>query len=129
MLYSFCSLQNCVDGSLPLGSLIFDSDGNLYGTTDSGGANASGIVFKLAPNPDGTWTESVLHSFTGGSDGRSPNAGLIADSDGNLYGTTNEGGIINHVCNDYVGCGVVFKLTRDADWGLDRERAIWLLFA
>jgi uncharacterized repeat protein (TIGR03803 family) len=117
VLYSFCSLQNCVDGALPLGSLIFDSDGNLYGTTDSGGANASGIVFKLAPNPDGIWTESVLHSFTGGSDGRNPNAGLIADSDGNLYGTTNEGGIINHVCDDYVGCGVVFKLTRDAAGG------------
>jgi uncharacterized repeat protein (TIGR03803 family) len=105
------------DGANPFAALILDTAGNLYGTTAFGGAKGVGTVFKLAPNLDRTWSESVLHSFTGGSDGSGPNAGLIADSDGNLYGTTTEGGIINNVCNDYAGCGVVFKLTRDATGG------------
>ena len=72
----------------------FDTAGNLYGTTEYGGAYRfmDGIVFKLVPNPDGTWTESVLHSFTGGADGAIPFAGLIFDAAGNLYGTTFYGG-------------------------------------
>lgn len=60
-------------------------------------------MFKLAPNPDGTWTESVLHSFTGGDDGANPYAGVILDAAGNLYGTSLRGGC--------AGYGVVFKLT------------------
>jgi uncharacterized repeat protein (TIGR03803 family) len=58
-----------------------DSNGNLYGTTNGGGASNRGVVFKLSPSG----TETMLHSFTG-SDGANPLAGLIADSNGNLYG-------------------------------------------
>src|SRR5262249_39429257 len=78
--------------------LIADSSGNLYGTTRVGGASNNGVVFQLSP--DGTYT--VLYSFAGGSDGAQPLAGLIADSSGNLYGTTQLGGSNN--------C-VVFQLT------------------
>ncbi|MGH6850219.1 MAG: choice-of-anchor tandem repeat GloVer-containing protein [Methylocella sp.] len=78
--------------------LIADSSGNLYGTTIFGGASNAGVVFKLSP----TGTETVLYSFTGGSDGAFPQAGLYADSNGNLFGTTNGGGAS--------GNGVVFKL-------------------
>jgi len=89
------------DGAHPLAGLIFDATGNLYGTTGAGGLNESGcgifglgcgVVFKLAPKPDGTWTESVLYRFTGGVDGAAPAAGLVSDAAGNLYGTTWEGG-------------------------------------
>jgi uncharacterized repeat protein (TIGR03803 family) len=95
------------DGSQPSGGLIFDQAGNLYGTTGyGGGALNSGTVFKLAPNADGSWTESVLHSFKG-SDGAVPAAGLIFDAAGSLYGTTAYGGSSGH--------GTVFKLTPSAD--------------
>jgi uncharacterized repeat protein (TIGR03803 family) len=91
------------DGANPSpGSLVFDSGGNLYGTTGAGGSSNQGVVYKLAPNGDGTWTESVLHSFTGGADGGAPGAGVVFDSAGNLYGTTYSGGA--------AGDGVVFKL-------------------
>jgi uncharacterized repeat protein (TIGR03803 family) len=107
VLYSFCSRTNCVDGEAPLASLIFDQTGNLYGTTQVGGAHGvGGTVFKLAPNADGSWRESVLHSFCSCphcSDGEFPEASLIFDSDGNLYGTTFGGGGI-------FGGGTVFKL-------------------
>jgi uncharacterized repeat protein (TIGR03803 family) len=106
VLYSFCS--NCGDAEYPVGGLVFDAMGNLYGTTGS----QSGTVFKLAPNADGSWTESVLHSFLGGSDGQFPSAGLIFDAGGNLYGTTFYGGDLN--C-DSIGCGTVFKLAPNAD--------------
>jgi uncharacterized repeat protein (TIGR03803 family) len=76
------------DGAVPSAGLVFDAAGNLYGTTTQGGAFGGGVVFKLAPNPDGTWTESVLYSFTAGADGGAPMAGLIFDTAGNLYGTT-----------------------------------------
>lgn len=106
VLHSF----NGADGYLPLDGLIFDKAGNLYGTTNSGGSADSGAVFKLTPKQDGTWTESVLYSFTGSKDGGNPWAGLIFDARGNLYGTTISGGKPN--CNGYSsGCGVVFKLT------------------
>src|ERR1700756_5147427 len=87
------------DGAQPIAGLIADGNGNLYGTTAKGGASGNGVVFKLAPG--GTYT--VLYSFTGGSDGRFPQAGLIADRSGNLYGTTQFGGA--------TGNGVVFKIT------------------
>ena len=101
------------DGGQPSGGLLFDSVGNLYGTTNFGGnANCSqgcGTVFKLTPNSGG-WTETVLYSFTGGSDGREPSARLLIDSSNNLYGTTLLGGNIGSVCS--AGCGTVFKLTQ-----------------
>jgi uncharacterized repeat protein (TIGR03803 family) len=80
-----------------------DSQGNLYGTTAFGGASGSGTVFRL--DTKGKLTD--LYSFTGYSDGNEPWAGVILDSQDNLYGTTQYGGAS---CN-YPGCGVVFKLT------------------
>jgi len=102
VLYSFCSVQNCVDGSFPEAGLIQDSSGNLFGTTGQGGANGQGAVFKLTRNGK----EVVLHSFgsVGSGDGRWPFAGLIRDGAGNLYGTTFLGG-----ANDR---GTVFKVDR-----------------
>jgi uncharacterized repeat protein (TIGR03803 family) len=98
-LYTFCQEQNCADGEYPSGGLVADQTGNFYGTTTYGGdsycgGGGCGVVFKLAP--DGT--ETVVHSFTGGSDGGYPRSGLIADSAGNLYGEAGQ---------------VVFKLTSD----------------
>jgi uncharacterized repeat protein (TIGR03803 family) len=92
LLYSFCSQTNCADGSNPAGGLIFDNAGNLYGTTAHGGADGAGSAFELSPIQGGGWTEAVLHSFEHGAEGTYPQAGLIFDSAGNLYGTTNLGG-------------------------------------
>jgi uncharacterized repeat protein (TIGR03803 family) len=103
------------DGDSLDAGLIFDRAGNLYGTTLLGGASDFGTVFKLAPNQDGSWTESVLHSFSGSHDGSHPAAGLIFDAAGNLYGTTDSGGKLNLCEGDRSGCGVVFKLTPNAD--------------
>jgi uncharacterized repeat protein (TIGR03803 family) len=88
------------DGSGPT-ALISDAAGNLYGTTKDGGAAGRGTVFKLAHNADGTWTHTVLFSFSG-VDGENPLAGLVWDGTGDLYGTTEAGG-------DW-GYGVVFEL-------------------
>jgi len=97
------------DGLYPRAGLIFDPAGNLYGTTDYGGAYNFGTVFQLTPNGDGSWTESVLHSFNAdGKDGYEPFAGLIFDPAGNLYGTTNNGGA-------YGSYGMVFQLTPNGD--------------
>jgi len=91
------------DGGNPSAAVIFDSAGNMYGTTYYGGTNADGTVFKMTPNGNGTWTETVLYSFQGGTDGANPNGGLSMDREGNLYGETLGGGSKN--------AGVVFKLT------------------
>jgi uncharacterized repeat protein (TIGR03803 family) len=100
------------DGCNPAGSLIFDSSGNLYGTTIDGGANNLGAVFELTPNTDGTWTATVLHDFAG-DDGASPQAGMVFDQGGSLYGTTAQGGDMN--CSGGYGCGAVFQLTPAGD--------------
>ncbi len=91
VLYSFTDSNG--DGVNPEAALSMDSSGNLYGTTWGGGANSAGTVFELV-NSSGTYTEQVLHSFNyySNSDGAYPNAGLIMDSSGNLYGTTVQGG-------------------------------------
>lgn len=90
VLYSFAEQPG--DGNNPEGGLVQGSDGSLYGTTAFGGANDLGIVFKLAP--DGV--ETVLYSFTGGpGDGSRPIGNMVEGSDGNLYGTTSEGGASN----------------------------------
>ena len=107
VLYAF--MGNASDGSFPLAGLIADGAGNLYGTTAEGGASDAGVVFKLAPNGAGGYTESVLYAFTGGSDGGGPAAGLIADGAGNLYGTTADGGA--------AGAGLVFKLAPNGAGG------------
>src|SRR5215472_7440590 len=77
------------DGQNPSASLVFDSSGDLYGTTSRGGANGLGTVFKIGS----TGGETVLYSFTGGTDGGEPKSSLVLDNDGNLYGTTTSGGL------------------------------------
>jgi uncharacterized repeat protein (TIGR03803 family) len=103
-LYSFTGGS---DGALPNSAVIFDASGNLYSVTYEGGEYGYGVVYELTPNSDGTWTESVLHSFTGGSDGSHPGMGEIFDAAGNLYGTTRDGGAY--------GDGVVFELTPNSN--------------
>jgi uncharacterized repeat protein (TIGR03803 family) len=98
VLYSFCSQNDCTDGTRPYAGLVFDKKGNLYGTTLDGGAANLGTVFEVTPSGQ----EIVLHSFTGAPDGAYPRAGLVFDGRGNLYGTTYEGGAYNG--------GTVFKL-------------------
>ena len=107
------------DGAYPAGALIEDSGGNLYGTTGAGGsANdcgrgkyGCGTVFKIAASG----TESMLHAFTGGSDGAYPVAALYEDSAGNLYGATGAGGS-KATCGKFSslpkgsGCGIVFEI-------------------
>jgi uncharacterized repeat protein (TIGR03803 family) len=110
VLYSFTGGS---DGSEPVAGLIADNQGALYSTTESGGSSGGGTVFKLTPPGRGqtAWTETVLYSFTGGSDGGDPRAELIAlarareerDNGGALYGTTQSGGSGNN--------GTVFKVT------------------
>jgi uncharacterized repeat protein (TIGR03803 family) len=91
-------------GSVPTGGLISDATGNLYGTTESGGASGHGAVFKLSFE-NGTWTEDLLYSFKGGpDDGSGPESALLLDTAGNLYGTTAAGGPSNN--------GTVFKLAQ-----------------
>jgi uncharacterized repeat protein (TIGR03803 family) len=99
------------DGAHPgYGNLTFDSAGNLYGTTVSGGAFGLGTVFELMPS-NGGWTESLLYSFAGGSDGDYPYSGVILDEAGNLCGTTVYGGSYSgYQCSN--GCGTVYQLTR-----------------
>jgi uncharacterized repeat protein (TIGR03803 family) len=111
VLYSF---TGGADGAYPVSGLVFDAAGNLYGTTNAGGnstsgcvyqrVNGCGVVFELSPASGGLWTESVLHTFTDGSDGASPSTALILDSAGNLYGTAQFGGTYNK--------GVVFEMKK-----------------
>jgi uncharacterized repeat protein (TIGR03803 family) len=103
VLYAF---TGGADGSLPLATLVLDAAGNLYGTTQLGGAYGAGTVFEVGP----AGSEQVLHSFAGGSDGIYPFAGVVMDSAGNLYGTTFSGGG-EGLCED--GCGTVFELSAD----------------
>src|SRR5262249_55473711 len=89
-LYSFCAHANCGDGDGPVGQLVQGIDGAFYGTTLGGGANRAGTVFRITPGG----RLSVLHSFCADAnctDGAGP-TGLVLGTDGNLYGTTFEGG-------------------------------------
>jgi len=106
------------DGRNPNPGLIFDRAGNLYGTTQAGGANdcptsytsTCGTVFELSPTPKGEWTEKQLYNFAGitenNADGENPSSGLVTDSAGNLYGTTSSGGAYH---------GTVFQLTPESN--------------
>jgi uncharacterized repeat protein (TIGR03803 family) len=110
ILHSF--LNNPRDGFDPITSLIFDSAGNLYGTTREGGDSDCdcGAVFELTPRAAGSWKEKVLYRFQGkGRGGIGPYAGLILDGADDLYGTTQNGGD-NTGCGGG-GCGVVFEIT------------------
>lgn len=107
LLYNFNGGSN--DGAGPVGGLIADAAGNLYGTAAEGGTytdcspfgQSCGVVFELTPS-GGSWTESILYTFTGGADGGEPLAGLVMDNQGHLYGTTAIGGSF--------GNGTVFML-------------------
>ncbi len=81
-----------------------DADGNLYGTTEDGGASSYGTVFKVAPSG----AETVLYSFDSSASGQYPFGGLVLDQDGVIYGTTQDGG--DAQC--WGGCGTVFKLDK-----------------
>lgn len=97
------------DGWHPFGGLTFDAHGALYGTTNVGGPDKFfGEVFRLTPEPNGAWSESILHSFTSANgDGAYPGDGVVFDAAGNIYGTTFGGG--SSACE--FGCGIVFELT------------------
>jgi len=104
-------------GGTPYGSVIFGSDGNLYGTTGYGGASGAGTVFKLTPgNAGADWTETVLYSFANGADGGYPYCTLVYDGSGNLYGTTLNGG--------NAGNGVVFELSPPQSGGAWTEQVL-----
>lgn len=110
-LYRFCSQANCTDGENPAAGVIQGTDGNLYGTTEFGGANGGGTLFTITPS--GTLT--TLYSFcaqTNCTDGANPLASLLEAADGNFYGTTSAGGA-NGDCGTNSGCGTIFKLTPD----------------
>ena len=113
MLYSFQGENEISDddedGSNAASGLIFDSAGNAYGTTVTGGFDDCGTVFELKPMAHGQWQEVVLYSFTCFADGKNPHGGVTFDSAGNLVGTTVAGGSGGICSGD--GCGVVFKLT------------------
>jgi len=129
VLYSF--VPGKTKGVIPVGGLVFDGKGNLYGTTwapgilggplyarTRGGSRntfwgcnkpgCGGMVYKLAPTKNG-WKETDIYAFTGGNDGSASQASLVFDAAGNLYGTTVYGGTTG--CASGFGCGVVFKLT------------------
>jgi uncharacterized repeat protein (TIGR03803 family) len=86
-LYTF---KNDGDGARPTDGLVFDHSGNLYGTTSDSAAGGYGEIFELSPpaTEGGTWTETILYSFQGGSDGAYPSGGVVFDPAGNLYGAT-----------------------------------------
>jgi uncharacterized repeat protein (TIGR03803 family) len=117
VLYSFGA--TATDGTYPLGALVMDSAGNLYGTAslDTGpyncGLTSCGTAFELVNSVDG-YNEQTLHTFSG-SDGANPEAGLIMDSSGNLYGTTSHGGAN--------GSGTVFELINSS--GTYTERVLY----
>jgi uncharacterized repeat protein (TIGR03803 family) len=101
VLYSFTGGSS--DGANPKGGVVFDAADNIYGTTSKGGTANVGTVFKL----DAIGTETILHDFTGRTDGGSPNPGVVLDPAGNLYGSAASGGDLS--CGSG-GCGVIFKI-------------------
>jgi uncharacterized repeat protein (TIGR03803 family) len=120
VIYSF---QGIPDGMYPVGGVVFDKAGNLYGVTTNGGNGGSdcflgscGTVYQLTPSGTGggPWTETVIYNFKGKSqnDGEDPYSGLLIDGAGNLYGATGYGGTGNcTLVGTSVGCGTVFKLS------------------
>ena len=103
-LYSFVGV--CCNQVGPWATLVMDSAGNLYGTTQGDGAYGLGSVFKLSLRGSG-WIYTSLHDFTGGDDGANPVSNVVFDASGNLYGTAANGG--NNACS--LGCGVVWEIT------------------
>jgi hypothetical protein len=117
-LYNFCSQYRCPGGIDPPVQPLWDGHGNLYGTTKEGGIgrptcwiqSGCGVIFKMTPNGDGTWSYHVLHRFASSfTDGQTPGGGLVTDVAGNLYGNTVLGGRYGRRDGGY-GNGTVFKL-------------------
>jgi len=94
VVYGFCALPFCADGSQVFGGVVLDKAGNVYGTTFAGGADEIyGVVFALTPGAvNAMWNEVVLFSFAQGPGGINPHVGVIFDSAGNLYGEASDGG-------------------------------------
>lgn len=126
VLYNF---QGGSDGAYPQATLVMDNLGNLYGTTQIGGGSSlclagttpvgCGTVFELSPNSDGSWSETVIHSFQGNFDGQSPSGAVLLDGAGSLYGVTAGGGSVScrQYFNDSEDCGTVYKLRHSgAGW-------------
>jgi uncharacterized repeat protein (TIGR03803 family) len=110
VLTTLHSLTSGVDGANPvLAPLTIDAAGNLFGIVPGGGPNAYGLAFELSPASGGSYTEQILHTFSGLSgDGATPYGSLIVDSAGNLYGTTAGGGA--------QGTGTVFELVKSSGY-------------
>jgi uncharacterized repeat protein (TIGR03803 family) len=113
VLYKFCSVANCADGNYPAAGLVQDPAGNLFGTAEFGGANgisnSGGTIFEV----DNAGHYTVLYSFCSAAnctDGEQPQAGLILDAAGNLYGTTAAGGSSSPPICNLGTCGTVFEL-------------------
>src|SRR5580698_2057655 len=107
-LHNFCALSGCADGGAPEAALVEASNGNFYGTTSLGGANGLGTVFQITPAGKLT----TLYSFcsqSGCADGYFPQAGLIQNTNGTFYGTTNGG--VNDCAGQGGGCGIVYSLS------------------
>lgn len=100
------------DGANPTeGDLVWDQQGNIYGTTANGGAFGYGVVYEMMHSQNG-WTQIPIYSFTGGADGKEPAGGVVLDSNGNLFGTTSHGGSSNNY-------GTVFETDKCAWRGVD----------
>ncbi|HEX8816756.1 MAG TPA: choice-of-anchor tandem repeat GloVer-containing protein [Terriglobales bacterium] len=97
---------NGKNGQFPLGALLLDGSGALYGTAELGGTGG-GVVFKMTPTGNGHWDYAIIHDFSGGTEGDIPVSGVVMDTNGNLYGTTGDGGNIS-------GCGVLYKMSPSA---------------
>jgi uncharacterized repeat protein (TIGR03803 family) len=115
VVYAFCAEggSNCTDGFQPSSVPLVDAAGNLFGVTATGGAQASGVAYKLSPGSgQHMWSETLLHDFCSLSacaDGSVPLGNLVEDASGNLYGVAAKGG--NPSCNG--GCGVIYKIAPD----------------
>ncbi len=112
VLYSFGAFRN--DGTNPAGKLVFDKAGNLYGTTNQGGANSFGTVFRLTPTSNG-WKETTLYNFGAfAGDASSPTGGVFLDGHGNIFGVTKAGGTGPCLGIPVSGCGAFFELSHSS---------------
>jgi uncharacterized repeat protein (TIGR03803 family) len=120
VVFTFNSANAATQGSNPVGTLVLDGKGNLYGTAQAGGANNVGAVFKLTPAQTPPWTETLLYSFGGnaqfGPNGSTPVAGVVLDLSGNIFGTTKAGGVKN--------AGTVYELALGAK-GVYKEHIVF----
>lgn len=111
VVYSFCQLADCADGRNPAGTLVFDTAGNILGTTRYGGANNAGVIYQVVPTGQNS-TESVMHDFCSESacaDGAHPESGAVIGANGIVFGSAYFGGDPN--CDSNQGCGTVFQMS------------------